>query len=85
MQKWIGNEMASMKRKAPAGDDGDDQPSTSKVKLPGFKRGLTSFNVFCREFFQQGMTSQRRAFSRHYHEAMSRALMQFYCIRCYHL
>ena len=56
MQKWIGNERAGLKRKASTDSSTGDVvvPSTSKLKFPGFKRGLTSFNVFCGEFFQEG-------------------------------
>ena len=46
MQKWIENSRAGLKRKALIDSTGDALLSTSKLNFPGFKCGLTSFNVF---------------------------------------
>lgn len=49
LQKWISNE----KKKRTATTSADER-SSKKARFPSFKRGPSSYNLFCSEFFRSG-------------------------------
>lgn len=54
-QKWISNE--KRKRAATKPTEPEDFRSSKQARLLTFKRGPSSYNVFCSEFFRSGKDS----------------------------